>query len=149
MLITSTARYNVYLEKIISTSQTSQKGSKKIFNTLPSKHLLISKTSSRRLQDGFTVTIFCLPRRIEDIFKTPSRRFGIQEILTLKTSSRQKSWRPKNSLMGRNLHLYITNLYLERQIQDASIRISMFIAFLYSNSIFIVRLKISGDCLML
>ena len=30
--------------------------------------------SSRRLQDVFSETIFCLPRRLEDVFKTSLRR---------------------------------------------------------------------------
>ena len=36
----------------------------------PSKHFLFSKTSSRRLEDVFSVTLFVL----EDVFKTSSRR---------------------------------------------------------------------------
>ena len=30
----------------------------------------VLKTSSRRLQDVFSVTFFCLPRRLEDVLKT-------------------------------------------------------------------------------
>ena len=61
--------------------------------------------SSRRLQDVFSVTIFCLPRRLQDILKTScknvlktfsrrickmsSRRLGRRKIVTLKTSSRR------------------------------------------------------------
>ena len=44
--------------------------SKDIF---PSKHFLFSKTSSRRLQDVFSVTLFVFKtswRRLQDIFKT-------------------------------------------------------------------------------
>ena len=41
----------------------------------PSKHFLISKTSWGRLKDIFNVTIFHLPRRLQDVFKTSSRRF--------------------------------------------------------------------------
>ena len=37
---------------------------------MPSKHFLFSKTSSRRLQDVFSVTIFCFTRRLQDFFKT-------------------------------------------------------------------------------
>ena len=52
------------------------------------KHFLFSKTSWRRLEDVFSVTIFHLPRRLQDVFarslpKTPSRR--LQDIF--KTSS--------------------------------------------------------------
>ena len=36
----------------------------------PSKHLLVLKTSWRRLQHVFSVTIRRLPRRLEDVFKT-------------------------------------------------------------------------------
>ena len=41
------------------------------------KHFLflqdVLKTSSSRLEDVFSVTIFCLPRRLQDVFKTSSR----------------------------------------------------------------------------
>ena len=36
----------------------------------PSKYFLFSKTSSRRLEDVFSVTIFRFPRRLQDFFKT-------------------------------------------------------------------------------
>ena len=36
----------------------------------PSKHLLVLNTSRRRLQHVFSVTILCLPRRLEDVLKT-------------------------------------------------------------------------------
>ena len=47
--------------------------------TVPSKHFLFSKTSSRRLEDVFSITIFRLPRRLQDVFairlpKASSRR---------------------------------------------------------------------------
>ena len=38
--------------------------------TVPSKYFLFSKTSSRRLEDVFSITLFRLPRRLEDVFKT-------------------------------------------------------------------------------
>ena len=50
----------------------------------------------RRLQHVFSVTIFRLPRRHEDIFKMSSRPLGRKGIVTLKTSSRRledMSWR--------------------------------------------------------
>ena len=37
----------------------------------PTKHFLFSKTSSRRLEDVFSVTLFVF----QDVFKTSSRRF--------------------------------------------------------------------------
>ena len=44
--------------------------------------------SSSRLQDVFSVTVFSLPRRLEDVledvFKTSSRRLGRRKIVTLK-----------------------------------------------------------------
>ena len=40
----------------------------------PTKHFLFSKMSSRRLEDVFGVTIFRLPRLLQDVSKTPSRR---------------------------------------------------------------------------
>ena len=67
---------------------------------LPSKHFLFSKTSSRRLEDVFSVTLFVFQdvfktssRRVcktscNYVFKTSSRRLGRQKNVTLKTSSR-------------------------------------------------------------
>ena len=44
-----------------------------IYVNFPSKHFLFSKTSWGRLKDIFNVTIFLLPRRLQDVFKTFSR----------------------------------------------------------------------------
>ena len=67
----------------------------------PSKHLLVLKTSWRRLQNMswkrlenvFSVTIFRLPRRLEDVLKDVSKtswkRLGRWKIVTLKTPSRR------------------------------------------------------------
>ena len=55
-----------------------------------------SNITWRRLQHVFSVTIFRLPRRHEDIFKMSSRPLGRKGIVTLKTSSRRledMSWR--------------------------------------------------------
>ena len=55
-----------------------------------------SNITWRRLQHIFSVTIFRLPRRHEDIFKTSSRPLGRKGIVTLKMSSRRledMSWR--------------------------------------------------------
>ena len=51
----------------------------KTISSPPSKHLLLSKTSSRHLEDVFSVTILCLPRRLEGVItvglpKTSSKR---------------------------------------------------------------------------
>ena len=92
--------------------------------------LFVSKTSwrrlqdisSRRLQDILGVTIFRLPRHLEDVFKTfcemPSRhlcktslrRLGRREVITLKTCWRrpqgmswrrlQDLWKTKKCLLG-------------------------------------------------
>ena len=68
---------------------------------LPRKHFLFSKTSSRRLEDVFSVTLFVFQdvfktssRRVcktscNYVFKTSSRRLGRQKNVTLKTSSRR------------------------------------------------------------
>ena len=61
----------------------------------PSKHLLVLKTSSRRLQHMsstrlqhvFSVAILRLPRRLEDVLKTSWRR--LEEVL-------KTSWKTKN-----------------------------------------------------
>ena len=67
----------------------------------PSKHFLFSKTSSRRLEDVFSVTLFVFQdvfktssRRVcktscNYVFKASSRRLGRQKNVTLKTSSRR------------------------------------------------------------
>ena len=70
---------------------------KKIKKNLPSKHLLVFKASWRRLQDmswghlqhDFSVTLFHLPRRLENVFKTSWRHLGRQKIVTLNTSWRR------------------------------------------------------------
>ena len=82
----------------------------------PGKHLLVSKTfsrdlqdmswrrlqdmSSRRFQDVFSVTIFCLPRRPQDflrnVFKTSWKTKNCYAEDVFKTSSRhvlETSWR--------------------------------------------------------
>ena len=49
-------------------------------STLPSKHFLFSKTSSRRLQDVFSVTLFVFQdvflKCLQDVFKTSPRRLA-------------------------------------------------------------------------
>ena len=66
--------------------------------------------SSRRLQHVFSVTIFRLPRRLEDALKTSRkmswRRLGRQKIVTLKTSWRRledMSWRRLEDMSWRCL----------------------------------------------
>ena len=75
----------------------------------PSKHLLVLKTSWRRLQYVFSVTVSHLPRRLEDLLqdvcKTSSRHLGRRKIVTLKTSWRRledMSWRPLKDFMETN-----------------------------------------------
>ena len=73
--------------------------------------MFISKTSSRRLQDVFSITIFCLPRRLarclqdvfkrylQDFFKTSRKTKNCYAVDMLKASSRyvlKTSWRPTN-----------------------------------------------------
>ena len=51
--------------------------------------LMISKQKFVDLiEEVFSVAIFRLPRCFQDVFKMSSRRFGRQEIVTLKTSSK-------------------------------------------------------------
>ena len=95
---------------------------------LPSKHLLVLKTSSARLQrnktscKGVLKTFWRhLTRRLEDMSRRFGRRFGRWKIVTLKKSSRRledMSWRrlgDKQNVYWRylyltNLNVYITNL---------------------------------------
>ena len=50
---------------------------------MSSRHVF--KTYSRHLQDVFSVTIFCLPRRLENVFKTYSRHLarGLQDVFKM------------------------------------------------------------------
>ena len=79
----------------------------------PVNILFVSKTSSirlqdmssRRLEDVFSVTIFCLPRLHQDVFKTSSRRLGRRKIITLKTCWRRLqdvSWRRLEDVLKTN-----------------------------------------------
>ena len=104
---------------------------------VPSKHLLVLQTSWKRLQDMFwrrlkdifRVTIFFLPRRLQDVLKTSGRRFTkmfwkakncyVEHVFTtswrhfLKTSSRCLG--DKQNVYWGYLYLrnlYFTNLYL-------------------------------------
>ena len=76
--------------------------------------------SSRHLQDVFSVTIFRLPRRLQDVLqevfktsskrlcKTSSRRLGRRKIVTLKTC-----WRRFQDMSGRRLQdVFKTNKFL-------------------------------------
>ena len=93
--------------------------------TLPSKHLMVCKTSSRRLQDMswrrlqhvFSIIIFRLPRLLENILKTSRktswrhlktswRRLGRRKIATLKMSWRhvlKTSWKHPEDMFWRHL----------------------------------------------
>ena len=81
------------------------KMSSKRYQDMPS--IRLQDMLSRRLQDVFSITIFRLPIRLEDVFKTSSRRICKTSWKTkncyaedmLKTSSRhgfKTSWRPTN-----------------------------------------------------
>ena len=55
----------------------------KTLNSFPANIRLgedVLKTYWRRLQDVFSVTFFCLPRRLEDVLKTSGRRLGKREM---------------------------------------------------------------------
>ena len=71
-----------------------------IFNKIPSKHLLVFKTSWGRLQDMswrrlqhvFSVTILRLPRRLEDVFKT-SRKMSWRHLQDVLEDQKLLRWR--------------------------------------------------------
>ena len=85
--------------------------------------------SSRRLEDVFSVTIFRLPgrlddvlrkilktssRRLQEVFKTSSRRLGRRKIIAPKTCWRRlrdMSWRPLQ-------HVWKTSKYLLGRVQN-------------------------------
>ena len=61
--------------------------------------------SSRRLEGVFSITIFCLPIRLENVFKTSSRRHGSRKIVTMKTCWRRlqdMSWRCLQDILKTN-----------------------------------------------
>ena len=80
------------------------------YKHMPNKHLLVLKTSWRRLQgmswrrlrNVFSVLIFCLPRRLEDVVKTSwrriRRRLGRHFEDVLKTS-----WRCLEDVLDKDL----------------------------------------------
>ena len=82
---------------------------------IPSKHLLVFKTSWRRLQGMswsclhyvFIITIFCLPRRFEDVLQGPLEVF-------LKTSWRHLDDDFKTSLKTKNCYVEdVLKIFLE------------------------------------
>ena len=82
-----------------------------VYNFL-SKHLLFFKTSWTRLEHVFSVTLFRLPRRLQDVFKMSWKRLAntswkrLEEVL--KTSSRcisKTSW----TRLGRQKNCYAKN----------------------------------------
>ena len=67
--------------------------------TLPSKHSSWWRTYWRRLEDVFSVTFFCLPRRLEEVLKTSCRH-------NCKTSWKhvlKTSWRRLQDVLGRRI----------------------------------------------
>ena len=118
------------------------------FKKFPSKHLLVFKTSWRRLQHVFRVTIFRLPRRVQDFFKTSWRSLANKSWRRLQgvlEDEKLLRWRRLEDVLEinkmftrisvlihgllRNLNQYLTNLYLTnlyftnlRWIQNALIR---------------------------
>ena len=66
------------------------------FDSIPAKIRLgedVLKTSWRRLQDVFSVTFFCLPRRAEDVLKTSSRHKCKTSCKHILMTSWKPSWR--------------------------------------------------------
>ena len=128
---------------------------------IPSKHLLVFKTSWRHLQDMswrrlqhvFSVTILRLPRRLEDVLKTFSRPLArrLQDVLE---DEKLLRWRRLEDVLEinkiftrisvlihgllRNLNQYLTNLYLTnlyftnlRRIQNALMKTQWFLYLSY------------------
>ena len=128
--------------------------------------------SWRRLQNAFSVTIFHLPRRLEDMSwrrledispleDMPSRR--LQDVF--KTFSRhvcKTSWRQIKCLLEISIskisksisdksisHVYIWQIKVNPICINWYPIIIIFISFWNSSSISILRIKISDDCLVL
>ena len=119
------------------------------YQKLPSKHLLVLKTSPRSLQDMpwrflqrlFRVTILRLARRLEDLLEDKKllRWRRLQDVFKTclgdvsKRCLENMPWRCQNTSWGylyeTNLNVYLTNLYFTklyltflRRIQKALIR---------------------------
>ena len=75
----------------------------KIKEHVPSKHLLVFKTSWRYLQQVFCITIFCLPRCLEDLLEDENflRCRRLQDVfLTCLEYVFKTSWRQTKCLLG-------------------------------------------------
>ena len=127
-----------------------------------SKHFLVSKTSWRGLKDVFSVTIFHLPGRLQDVRKT---RNCYAESILKKYFSELVILRSSSGLLGDNKMLpgkesiSVSNKFKSvsdkptsdksttdpREIQDALIRTRKF---RYSSP-FETQITISGSCLAL
>ena len=115
------SKYFVCLHKIFkrssrhvfkTSSRRLQDMSSRRLQDMSSRHLQdmssrrLQDMSSRRLQDVFSVTIFRLPKRLQDVlqhvFKTSSRRLGRRKIVTLKTCWRrlQDVFKTNRCLLG-------------------------------------------------
>ena len=105
------SKYIFWLHKIFKTSSRHvfKTSSRHVFE-MSSRHVFktcLQDMSSRRPQDVFSVTIFCFPRSLKDIFKTSSRRLARCPQDVLKMSSR-RLWR----------HKIVTLKTCWRQLQD-------------------------------
>ena len=86
----------------------------------PSKHLLVFKTSSRRLQHVFSVTVLRLPRRLQDVLEDKKflRWRRLQDVLKIRLEDVLKtcleevfktSWRQTKCLLVKTKYLSVSN----------------------------------------
>ena len=75
----------------------------KVKEHVPSKHLLVFKASWRHLQQVFCITIFCLPRCLEDLLEDENllRCRRLQDVfITCLEYVFKTSWRQAKYLLG-------------------------------------------------
>ena len=63
----------------------------------------VLKTSWRRLEDVFSVTFFCLPRRLENVLKTSWRHNCKTSCKHVLKTSWKMSWRRLEDVLGRRI----------------------------------------------
>ena len=95
----------------------------------PSKHFLFSKTSWGHLEDVFSVTIFRLPRRLQDVFKTCLQDLFQRRLLNVFARRLQDVFNTSSRRYPRRLQDFfetssrcICKTPSSRRLQDVSVR---------------------------
>ena len=88
----------VHYKDICDTGCSSNK--MRVESWLPSKHLLVFKTSWRRLQLVFSVTIFHLPRPLQDVLEDKKNYYTEDVLKACLEDAFKTSWRQTKCLLG-------------------------------------------------